>query len=33
MGPKTIVKEMSEQLILDKLKKDVKAWIVTQPKT
>ncbi|CAN0529669.1 unnamed protein product, partial [Ectocarpus sp. 12 AP-2014] len=33
MGPKTIVKEMSEQLILDKLKKDVKTWIVKQPKT
>ncbi|CAN0473009.1 unnamed protein product, partial [Ectocarpus sp. 8 AP-2014] len=31
MGPKTIVKEMSEQLILDKLKKDVKTWIVKQP--
>lgn len=32
MGPKTVVKEMSEQLILDRLKKDVKAWIITQPK-
>eukprot|EP00903_Cladosiphon_okamuranus_P013806 g12849.t1 len=33
MGPKTIVKEMSEQLILDKLKKDVKTWIINQPRT
>eukprot|EP00752_Nemacystus_decipiens_P001587 g1548.t1 len=33
MGPKTIVKEMSEQLILDKLRNDVKTWIINQPKT
>lgn len=31
MGPKTVVKEMSEKLILDRLKKDIKLYI-TNPK-
>lgn len=32
MGPNTVVKEMSEGLILDKLKKDVKTFITDRKK-